>query len=264
MSNAKVIKDMPHGDYLKAEGISNSLLSRMKPTPANCKEHMDNPSEATPDMLFGRYLHSLVLEPETVADTYAIKPECDRRTKVGKAIYAEFIEKSEGKPIVTLEQVEAGTAMQSRLNQSNAATTILEGCEREVSVFWQDGTGAAMKCRFDAIGKGLIVDYKTCADASPAGFPKSIATFGYHRQAALYTDGYEAAFGERPKGFVFIAQEKKAPYLTACYVLDGDSYSIGYDEYRRLLVQFLDCQADGVWSGYPDQVEEVSLPNWYS
>ena len=120
--------------------------------------------------------------------------------------------------------------------------------------------------RFDAEEiereKGVIVDLKTTRDASPDGFAKSVAQYRYHVQAAFYSDGYKAAFGEAPRGFVFIAVETEPPYLVAVYVASETMTSRGRIEYQTDLDTFRECLATDTWPGYSSSPLTLDLPKW--
>ena len=113
-------------------------------------------------------------------------------------------------------------------------------------------------------GTPIIVDYKTAADASTDGFIRHALKYGYDFQSAMYSEGVEAITGKRPR-FVFIAQEKEAPY--SGNVMEADELFIqrGKDKFRELLGIYAECMKTGNWYGYmgPEPViAELSLPAW--
>lgn len=140
----------------------------------------------------------------------------------------------------------------------------------ELSCYWTDPeTGVECRCRPDWWRHdGIIVDLKTCLDASPEGFQKSIFSWRYHVQHAFYMDGIKAALeqggGEMPapKAFVFVAVEKTAPYAVGVYALDAESVAIGRRDYREDLATFAECQRTGEWPAYSNKIQSISLPDW--
>jgi hypothetical protein len=145
-----------------------------------------------------------------------------------------------------------------------------------MSAFWIDPEYKLWKrCRFDFLPPHdprvmpVIVDYKTCADASKRAFPKSVDNFGYHVQAAQYCDGWRAIYGTDP-AFVFVAQETKPPYLVATYQLDAEALAIGRDAMNRAMEIWRDCRAAEAeealyaWPGYSHEIETIALPRWSS
>ena len=144
------------------------------------------------------------------------------------------------------------------------AAALLTGGHPEVSIFWQDAdTGIDCRCRPDYINPaGIIVDLKSTADAGPAAFAKSCANFRYHVQDAFYSEGYYQAAGTWPRGFVFIAVEKTAPYAVACYTLDDVAKEKGRELYQQDLQTLQAAQAANEWPAYSDQIETLTLPAW--
>jgi exodeoxyribonuclease VIII len=70
--------------------------------------------------------------------------------------------------------------------------------------------GALVRCRPDWYHPGgLILDVKSCQDASPAAFAKDIARYRYDMQAAFYLDVMRHA-GFKAERFIFLAVEKTA------------------------------------------------------
>lgn len=107
---------------------------------------------------------------------------------------------------------------------------------------YDPATGELCRCRPDWAhptgDRGVIlVDVKTCGDASPREFGRQVARKGYHRQAAFYSDGYEIASGKRVLGFVFVAVESTWPFAASApaALLANPSRHVG-DVHHRALV----------------------------
>jgi len=164
-------------------------------------------------------------------------------------------------PILHTEYAKAN-AVADAVHAHPVAAAILEQGEAEKSLYWQDAeTSVTRRGRTDWLRDNAIVDVKTCADASPAGFAKACGTFGYDMQAAWYTDGVEALTGERLP-FLFIAVEKTAPHLVAVYQLDDFALERGANRNREALRIYAECESSGVWPGYSTDIETLSLPRW--
>jgi exodeoxyribonuclease VIII len=136
-----------------------------------------------------------------------------------------------------------------------------------VSSFWFDpATGEHSKCRPDwesPAGDGVILlDLKTCQDASPAGFARAVVNFGYHLQAAHYSDGHAIASGKPVLGFVFACVEAEYPHAAAAYMLDDDAMAKARAKNRELAELYAACKAAGAWPGYVDTIQPLSLPAW--
>ena len=172
-------------------------------------------------MIFGTVVHRLVLEPERPA--FAVK-YLNWASKEGKA-ERERLEVT-GLPILSEADGDRATAIRDALWSDAQIAEMLEAAQKEQVMLW-DQHGVKCKAKADAIGDGVVIDLKTTIDAAPHEFQRSIATFGYFRQAAHYLDGYEATKGERAKDFIFVAVESQPPHAFALYRLDAASIAAG-------------------------------------
>ena len=261
---AGIIKGISNEAYHKASGVSKSQLDQFAKSPAHYLASLTTPRKETPAMRIGSIFHGMILEPERVK--IAVAPVCDKRTKEGKATWEAFCLENAGAEIVTAEEGEMLNGMVASVMAHPAARALLSGPGiAEGSCWWNDEqSGELCRCRpdFYRADLGIVVDLKSTEDASPEGFARSIAKYGYHRQNAMYVDGVESATGDFVKGFVFVVTEKAAPYCTAVYSLDMQGIEIGRDQYKRLLLDLADCKIAKKFPGYSDRVETLSLPAW--
>ena len=107
----------------------------------------------------------------------------------------------------------------------------------------------------------FCVDVKTTESVNPAAIARSIAKYGYHRQAAWYLDGQEA-IGEPCEDFLFIFVEKTPPYLVTMCKLDDKALAKGRAECNRAVDSLLECRATGLYPCYTRDIITVSLPSW--
>jgi hypothetical protein len=125
----------------------------------------------------------------------------------------------------------------------------------------------AMRARPDMIVRrhelelDIIVDLKTAESAEREDFGKAANAWRYHVQAAIYTAAWKQITG-RDAAFVFIAVEKTAPLLVACYVASPRMLATGEKHFRRDLAAYAACLESGVWPGYADTIQELELPAW--
>lgn len=163
--------------------------------------------------------------------------------------------------------------------EHSGAQLMLESGYAELSAFWTDpDTGIECKCRPDWLIKDLfgnivgIADVKTTEDASPDGFSKSIAKYGYDLQAAYYSDGVKAVIGKAIP-FYFIAIEKKAPYAVSVYRADDAMIEAGRNStrgYKAALAILAWCRENDNYPSYQgfvqyknlEQIETIGLPRW--
>ena len=261
-------------DYFKWNGrFSKSSLDLIAKCPALFKHRIidGNRDKPTAAMELGTAAHIAILEPDKWGTTYVCEPDFDRRTKMGKAAYAEWLESNplRSKTIKkdAWQQVEG---MAAAVADCATAQALLSPANRhgltEAVVEWNDEvTGAPCKGRVDRFFPSAheeydsyVVDLKTTADASPAGFAKSCANFRYHVQAAMYLEGTGA------DRFYFVVVEKKAPYLTATYELSSDAIELGRQKMVEDLEHALACVGADSYPGYNQHAEvaTLDLPAW--
>ena len=151
------------------------------------------------------------------------------------------------------------------VRNSTPAQTIFSSGKAEQSVLWVDKqTGVQCKALVDWISNDckVVADLKSAEDASPAAFARACATYNYHRQAAWYADGAEAATGVKPDIFLFVVYEKEPPFASAFYYATLEMVTQGRDENRVLLDRYAECLKSNSWEGYPDLVKPINLPAW--
>lgn len=119
-------------------------------------------------------------------------------------------------------------------------------------------TGCRIKCRTDIWNPNtrIITDLKFVEDASPIGFERHVRKFRYHVQDAFYKYVFEQAGIDVDK-FVFIAVEKKPPYLIGVYELSFDKIMDGQEAFRRNLDTYAECVTTGQWPEYTNGIIEI-------
>lgn len=263
-----LVRDLPAERYHAIPAMSAGGLKRMRQSPAHFYglqlDPARPPATTTPAMAAGTLFHTALFEPEAIDDRYVLRPDgIDLRTKEGKAWAATCA----GRTIVThAEWSAASTQAANVLALPDVAALMADGYG-EASAFWlDDDTGELCKCRPDwtsPVGDGVIlVDGKSCQDASADGFGRAIWNYGYHLQAAWYSDGFEAATGLQVHGFVFAAVESAWPHAAAAYMLGDDVLDRARRENRRLLNLYAECKRTGVWPGYGHGIQLINLPAW--
>ena len=243
--------------YHRSQGISKSTLAMM-----SCPRKITaTQPPQTPSMLAGSILHKCILEPDKFDDTYAVAPECDRRTKAGKIIYAEFVEDNEDKEVITSELYEKSMAMQKAVHSHPLASELLSQGNAEQSHYWTDErTQELCKSRTDWLRPdNVIVDLKRSASASPWMFSKYIWDYKYHWQDAWYTRGINA------KDFYFLVVEEYSDKpMVEIYQLTDAAKLQGLHEVDAALDEFINCRDFDHWPGYndSDKVTLIDLPKY--
>ncbi|OOF51423.1 exodeoxyribonuclease VIII [Rodentibacter genomosp. 1] len=256
---ATVLENMSNAEYHAHSAISKSGLDLIDKSPAH---YFYREKKSTPAMIFGSAFHDLVLLPDKFTQLYCVMPEeLNLRTKEGK-VFKEKVE-SENLTVLSYTDYQHIEKMKESLLNHPMADKLLAQGKPEISIFWRDSIGVECRCRPDFLNNsGIIVDLKTTTDASPTGFAKSIANFRYHVQDAYYSNGYFHAFGEPPKGFVFIAIEKEPPYAIGVYTLDDIAKIEGENRFKANLETYKNALETNQWHAFSPQIETLSLPHW--
>ena len=244
----------------------NSQLSLLKESPKQyyAEYVLGKRKEATPAMLRGSMVHMLVLEPEKYADEYYVVDTSRRDTKVFTQAAADH---SDHTCVLMSQHNEAERIANAILSHAEFAACMSmvdewAVIEKRIDFDWQ---GIPSRCKPDLIlpKHNLCVDLKTTADASPEGFAKSVASFGYHRQQAFYQEAIKQHYGEEFR-FIFAVVETSEPYNAAVYELDAASVDTGQQEINLLLDELERRTRDNDWTPeYSKGIVPLTLPRWY-
>lgn len=228
--------------------------------------------EPTPAMKIGSATHTGVLEPHTFDERYTVMPEgLDRRTKEGKEVYNQIL--ASGKDFLSQDDMARIKAMAEAAHRHPVTRVLFDRpeCKTEVSIFWVDPiTGVNCKIRPDLMiepcgmfPNGLIADLKTTDDASPEEFSRSVWNWEMHLQAALYPEGFMAVFGTKaPPDFLWLAQEKDAPFANKYYSCSPDLAAYGRKQVHHLRSIYAECLRKDQWPAYGNEVQPIALPGW--
>jgi len=216
-----------------------------------------NEPEPTDALIMGSAVHTAILEPDLLTLDYVRAPDVDKRTKEGKAAWAEFEKESKGKQVLTAAQWNTVLAMRDSVYANPLARKVLEQATPELS-FFARSEDLGTKARTDALKNMVMVDVKTTDDISPYSFSKSVAEYGYHIQEAHYRDVFQQVTGEALGGFVFLVIEKRWPHPCAIYELDEQALQVGRHEQQNGLDIYKRCRDENSWLDF----QPLALPAW--
>ncbi|SDY08550.1 PD-(D/E)XK nuclease-like domain-containing protein [Lysobacter enzymogenes] len=281
----QILLDLPADEYHQRElGVASSTVLKLlhEKTPAHYRLWVDSAHDnETPALLFGRAYHCRVFEPERYALEFAVEPEGaparptdamrnaqnPSESSVARvAFWDRWDAENAGKTVLSRFDADRIEAMHAALMANPVVRELLfdEDGANEVSLRWIDpDTGVACKARVDRWKRTarIGIDLKSTDDASPLGFAKAVAKYGYHIQQAHYCAG-AAAIDEAFRRYLIVAQEKAAPYLAAVYALDAASESRGFELRQEAMQTMAACLSADEWPGYGPETQELTLPAW--
>lgn len=249
-----------HSDkrYLSSSSLKSLLKSaeqfhkeQSSPAPAAEGSHLD----------LGSFTHSLLLEPELIAEQYAF---FDGFRRAGAA-YEAFKLKNINKTIVAAGMRNTGERLAASVQAVPAALDLLKGgiSEQSIALILQD---VYVKARFDKINidRSFILDVKTSRD--PAGreyFKYTIKEYSYDLSAALYLAVAEAHYGKK-FDFYWLVLSKDSTPEARLYKASEATLAKGHKEVRMALEKYKKCTTSGIWLDEPppsraiiESIEEI-------
>ena len=271
------------GDYHSIRALSNSSLSVLKRSPTEFYKRFvtEDPKERmtveeSDAMLLGSAVHMLALEPDEFDDKYRIETgpinasTCRPYGRESKKFEA-WLDRAmyEDARIILLQEEFAESLAIARAFQAHPTIVAIMALkaeklfESEYAMEYEANNGKVdLKCKIDFVcpSERLIIDLKTTSDPSPYAWSWSAEDFGYHRQAAIYSDAMEAKYGE-PFRFLFGVVRSKQPHEAAVYELDAESINRGRSEYEALIEEYIDRKAKNDWlSDWQRSVFPINVP----
>lgn len=246
--------------YRQAPGLNWSRLKTYS-VPIQAKWIEDNGRKDSPSMAWGRLVHAMILEPQTVNDLYAVY-DGRRGTKAHK----EWLEEHPGVECVKPDEWRTATQASIMVRSHDAVAKLLaDGFEAEVPIAWTcPETGIDMKAKLDAVRprERVLIDVKTTRSIEARTFGAHAAKLGYHGQLAHYAAACTHGLDWTPKRVVIIAVESAGPFDVAVFDFSDDDLYAGEMYRAELLETFQRCQELQQWPGrYPAAVP-MALPVW--
>jgi hypothetical protein len=282
-SGGAVVADMPHADYLAHPALSASGAKVLTQPGGPARYQYEREHGRPPRRVFdvGHAVHAEVLGVDPGCDVVLLNantdpdvedpvPAPDYRTKAAQQ-HRDAI-RAAGRVPVLESDVAVARDMAAVLRAHPIASKLLhpDSGRPEVSLFWHDPEhGVDRRCRVDwlrhadAAGRLILVDYKTCADASPRAVAAAAVRYGYHQQGAWYRDLILGLGLATSVPVVLVFQETTPPYLPHVVELDEQLLRMGAERNAHALALFAACTDTDTWPGYSDtSITLLSPPTW--
>lgn len=260
-----IVHGMSDADYHSRPELSSTEARLLLQSPAKYRWRKDNPPliDDSPKFDIGKAVHAKVLGQG--AEVVIVEAE-DWRSKAARDARQEA--RAAGKAPLLTREFEAVNAMAEAVLANPTARALLsQPGDTEVSLF-TDVDGVPTRSRFDFLPdrtdrRTVAVDLKTTVDASKREFESSVAKYEYAVQRAWYLDDWRVITGELDAEMIFVAVEKEPPYLVAKYQVPSVWAEKGHTMANRARQVWAECNASGVWPGYPEQIQLLDEPVWH-
>lgn len=264
----KVIDEL-NRDYHAADALSHSKLEVFRKRPALYKrKYVDKAVTEEYDptkYALGTALHAAMEGPAAWDKSVAVSEFKNFRTKLAR----EWRDGcgNTGRVILCGEEQDAIEHCMDAIESHPGARMLTWAAQSETTWrFTHPRIPVPLQCRTDLYKPGHPVDLKTTASLDVGdfiNFERSFWKLGYHRQAAWYKMVLERC-GEKVEDFHFIAVETQEPFGVVVYRVSGDAMRIGDEENARDLADLVECYRTGIWPNKPQDVQEISVPDWYA
>lgn len=254
--------ELSNEEYHASQGISSSHLKCVHLETLKHYKHKyidgNKEFEKTDAMTLGSYVHALLLDYESIEKEFIELPKMDRRTKVGKQLYAEFMAESKGKQVIKSADIETGKKMASALNENAIVSKILAGASLEETIVNDDPFCGIIKCRADILNEklGFVADLKIANTFNFGNFEKEIRYRAYDLQAAFYCDQWSI------DDFLIINIESEPPFDIVVYEFSQALLEQGRKKYNKAIDKLLLAREKDNWPGYSEQIILADLNKW--
>ena len=261
----------------KKTRASYSRLKKLKIAPAMVLVE----TESSPAMELGTALHSYILQPEKFKEEYHVVDDTKIIAEIGgknpraTTKYKEWANTlPNDKKLLKLAEIDYFEYAKKQLEKNRFFNYIMKGAilEEKIIFNYKINDNISLECSaipdIVNVEKKVIIDLKTCQNASKNQFQKDCAKFDYHIQSAMYIQSCKEKYGDGDWTFMFLAVETKEPYLFQFFECDEQFVSVGKHDTEMLLLLWNDCLENGFNRGYevfcenPMKVEKLSLPAW--
>lgn len=247
-------------EFVQNRPLSYSSIKEFAKSPRHYVHYVLAKREPSKAMNLGSLIHCLIMYPSKFNDQFIIAPNVDRRTKDGKATWEEFISKSNGKIVVTEDELDEAKQITDNVLSNWKINNTVKECTSFEQEFKHDILGLPFRGFVDGVNEGnYILEIKTMSDASPSNVTREFYNRKYHIQAGLYNLVHKL-----PVKYLIV--ETNAPYNSMLVDVADDYIEKGQQELMDLVDKFNTCMdLDAFNAGYGFMESEefvVGLPSW--
>lgn len=262
--------------------MSRSALTEFAACPSRWVRTTDTEDE-TKSTLFGSLVDCLLTDRIRFLERFAIRPEkypvVDKKGEPtgeekdwnsNSNWCKEWIASQKGKSCIPKELYGAAQEAIQRVDGDAVLSAILHDCDYQVYICGEyvdneTGLSIPVKALLDIVPKGTlensIIDFKTSRCGCPKSWGRELFKHGYHVQAAMQLDLYNAATGEARSDFRHIVLENFKPFEVSKPYLDSAFVTLGRNTYLSALQLYARCLAENHWASY-DDLQRDTYDGW--
>lgn len=255
------------------EQLSYSSLKCFGESPKNFIAYKLKEKVTTDAMLYGSLVHCLLLTPDLFFDQYRVIDDTDICLEIGgakprattkyKEWYQIQLELNKGKEIIDTSLLEDVKKSVDAINNNYPASRILNHCDQAETLIEWNYRDFNFKGYIDKMKRGkLILDLKTCQNAEPVMFQKTIINSDYYLQAAMYSTGIKEKLP-----YYIIAVDKSGG--VSVHLLEEKLIEFGMERYNYLVKKLGECILNDSWdrsydfySIHKDGIYRCDKPSW--
>jgi hypothetical protein len=284
-----IYKDLTNETYHTDSAVSRSGIMTYIDSPYKYWAHYINPNRplksSTKAMDFGSAFHTFILQPELFWEEYAREPLLEKLPEkvllknVGRPAYEayktekskiefinakileDFEEETQEKLVIIEKDLDILNEMKHSLINHPEASALIAGAIYEQSYFWEDKeSGLMLKARPDILHDNMVIDLKTCANASSRAYQRTMIDGGYHIQGAMIQEAVSILEGREIDNVINICIEKTYPYEIGIKIISADALKAGR---KKFLETSLAIKHDITHNEFKsNHTEIVELPSW--
>jgi hypothetical protein len=262
--------DLSNEEYHRDKSaLSSSSLKKLLKSPKSFYSYATGEQEfkETDAMRLGTLFHMALLEPELFKKKYVLMPDFgDMRSPKNRQTRDEW--KANQAPDAVILSEEEKTDIIGMINsvaRHRDAARMLKNGQSEISGFFRDPT-TGMKCKIRPdffLEKDMaLMDVKTTEDCSLEAFSRTLWSYRYDVQMAMYCEGIRMITGKAVVHPMYLVIERKPPYECAVYRCDEGLIARGMTDYLGCLDLLKNCLDTNKWPGYQSQIQDIALPRW--
>lgn len=216
----------------------------------------------------GRLAHAMIAgtaaEQFRTLDGAPVNPRTQLPFGPETKAYADWLASLPADPreVVSRDTWRLAEAVADSVRACPAAVAAIDGAVHEAS-FVGRIEGVLCKARVDywRADDASWADTKTTS-AYATEFGREAVKFSYLHKAAFQSLVIESAMRGRPGTLRWIVVEKAPPHGVIVYRMSAEDLLPWADDVRRLVREYAECEASGVWPGYADDDREMDPLPW--